>query len=109
MPEPHARNDIYHASELPLHHRDPFDRLLVAVASGRGRHAPDAGRCDPRLPGELAMVTQAEGSARSALNRAHRARGRAASGCDAGGGSSAAGLDIFGRAECRYKRSAGSR
>ena len=31
-----TRDDIYHASELPLHHRDPFDRLLVAVALGAG-------------------------------------------------------------------------
>lgn len=28
------RADIYRASELPAHHRDPFDRLLVAVALG---------------------------------------------------------------------------
>ena len=28
------RNDIYRASELPAHHRDPFDRLLVAAALG---------------------------------------------------------------------------
>ena len=29
-----AREDIYRTSELPDHHRDPFDRLLVAVALG---------------------------------------------------------------------------
>ncbi len=29
-----GRADIYRASELPDHHRDPFDRLLVAVALG---------------------------------------------------------------------------
>ena len=29
-----TRDDIYRASELPDHHRDPFDRLLVAVALG---------------------------------------------------------------------------
>ena len=28
------RADIYRASELPAHHRDPFDRLLVASALG---------------------------------------------------------------------------
>ncbi len=28
------RADIYRASELPTHHRDPFDRLLVAAALG---------------------------------------------------------------------------
>ena len=28
------RADIYRASELPAHHRDPFDRLLVAAALG---------------------------------------------------------------------------
>ena len=28
------RPDIYRASELPAHHRDPFDRLLVAAALG---------------------------------------------------------------------------
>ena len=28
------RTDIYLASELPAHHRDPFDRLLVAAALG---------------------------------------------------------------------------
>lgn len=27
-----SRADIYRVSELPDHHRDPFDRLLVAVA-----------------------------------------------------------------------------
>ena len=27
-----ARDDIYRAGELPGHHRDPFDRLLVAAA-----------------------------------------------------------------------------
>jgi PIN domain nuclease of toxin-antitoxin system len=26
------REDIYRSSELPHHHRDPFDRLLVAAA-----------------------------------------------------------------------------
>lgn len=26
------REDMYRASELPSHHRDPFDRLLVATA-----------------------------------------------------------------------------
>ena len=31
-----TRQDIYRASELPVHHRDPFDRLLVAVALGAG-------------------------------------------------------------------------
>ena len=29
---PLSRDDIYRVSELPVHHRDPFDRLLVAVA-----------------------------------------------------------------------------
>ncbi len=28
------RTDIYRESELPAHHRDPFDRLLVAAALG---------------------------------------------------------------------------
>ncbi len=27
-----GRDDIYRAGELPDHHRDPFDRLLVAAA-----------------------------------------------------------------------------
>ena len=27
-----GREDIYMAAELPYHHRDPFDRLLVAAA-----------------------------------------------------------------------------
>ena len=31
-----TRDDIYRAFELPMHHRDPFDRLLVAVALGAG-------------------------------------------------------------------------
>jgi len=30
------RGDIYRASELPNHHRDTFDRLLVAAALGAG-------------------------------------------------------------------------
>ncbi len=29
---PLSREDIYRASELPMHHTDPFDRLLVATA-----------------------------------------------------------------------------
>ena len=29
---PIGREDIYRASELPGHHKDPFDRLLVAAA-----------------------------------------------------------------------------
>ena len=29
---PLSRADIYRASELPEHHKDPFDRLLVATA-----------------------------------------------------------------------------
>ena len=29
---PLGRDDIYRAGELPDHHRDPFDRLLVAAA-----------------------------------------------------------------------------
>ena len=33
---PLRRDDIYRASELPGLHRDPFDRLLVAVALNRG-------------------------------------------------------------------------
>ena len=28
------RTDVYRASELPAHHRDPFDRLLVVAALG---------------------------------------------------------------------------
>ena len=27
-----GREDVYRAGELPHHHRDPFDRLLVATA-----------------------------------------------------------------------------
>ncbi len=27
-----GREDMYRAGELPHHHRDPFDRLLVAAA-----------------------------------------------------------------------------
>lgn len=27
-----TRSDMYRASELPRHHSDPFDRLLIAVA-----------------------------------------------------------------------------
>ncbi len=30
--QPLSRDDIYRAGELPDHHRDPFDRLLVATA-----------------------------------------------------------------------------
>ena len=33
---PLSREDFYRGSELPGHHRDPFDRLLVAVALGCG-------------------------------------------------------------------------
>jgi PIN domain nuclease of toxin-antitoxin system len=31
-----SREDVYRASELPEHHRDPFDRLLVATALNQG-------------------------------------------------------------------------
>lgn len=31
-----TREDVYRSSELPGHHRDPFDRLLVAVALNLG-------------------------------------------------------------------------
>jgi PIN domain nuclease of toxin-antitoxin system len=30
------RPDIYRTTELPAHHRDPFDRLLIAQALDRG-------------------------------------------------------------------------
>jgi PIN domain nuclease of toxin-antitoxin system len=33
---PLTRNDTYRASELPDHHRDPFDRLLVAATLAAG-------------------------------------------------------------------------
>lgn len=29
---PISREDVYRAGELPDHHRDPFDRLLIATA-----------------------------------------------------------------------------
>ena len=29
---PLSRDEMYRASELPMHHSDPFDRLLVATA-----------------------------------------------------------------------------
>ena len=34
--EPIIREDIFALSFLPLHHRDPFDRMLVAQASAEG-------------------------------------------------------------------------
>jgi PIN domain nuclease of toxin-antitoxin system len=33
---PISREHMYRASELPGHHRDPFDRLLVAAALAEG-------------------------------------------------------------------------
>jgi len=33
---PISREHMYRASELPQHHRDPFDRLLVAAALAEG-------------------------------------------------------------------------
>ena len=45
-----TRNDIYRASELPSHHRDPFDRLLIAIALNHGATivTPDAAvQADP--------------------------------------------------------------
>ena len=30
--QPISRTDIYRSGELPEHHRDPFDRLLIATA-----------------------------------------------------------------------------
>jgi PIN domain nuclease of toxin-antitoxin system len=33
---PLSRDEVYRASELPDHHRDPFDRLLVATALATG-------------------------------------------------------------------------
>ncbi len=35
-PAPIERTDLYRVSELPEHHRDPFDRLIVAQAIERG-------------------------------------------------------------------------
>jgi len=34
-PVPFSRSTMYRAGELPLHHRDPFDRLLIAHALER--------------------------------------------------------------------------
>jgi PIN domain nuclease of toxin-antitoxin system len=28
--------DIYHLNRLPMHHRDPFDRIIIAQAMGGG-------------------------------------------------------------------------
>ena len=41
---PLSRSDIYLAGELPEHHQDPFDRLLVATALNAGATllTPDA-------------------------------------------------------------------
>jgi PIN domain nuclease of toxin-antitoxin system len=33
---PISREHMYRASELPEHHRDPFDRLLIAAALSEG-------------------------------------------------------------------------
>ena len=33
---PLGRSDMYRASELPAHHADPFDRLLIATAMNHG-------------------------------------------------------------------------
>ena len=33
---PLERSDMYRASELPSHHADPFDRLLIATAMNHG-------------------------------------------------------------------------
>jgi PIN domain nuclease of toxin-antitoxin system len=37
-------DDIAHVASLPFHHRDPFDRLLVAQALGRGLRIVSADR-----------------------------------------------------------------
>ena len=41
---PLSREDMFRASELPNHHRDPFDRLIVAAALRAGATilTPDA-------------------------------------------------------------------
>lgn len=36
-----SREDMYRAGELPDHHRDPIDRLLVAVAINATILTPD--------------------------------------------------------------------
>jgi PIN domain nuclease of toxin-antitoxin system len=33
---PISREHMYRSSELPNHHRDPFDRLLIAAALAEG-------------------------------------------------------------------------
>lgn len=35
-PLPIERHDLYRVSELPAHHNDPFDRLLIAQAIEQG-------------------------------------------------------------------------
>lgn len=45
-PLPITHSDTYSISELPQHHRDPFDRILVAQAVNRGLTLVSA---DPQL------------------------------------------------------------
>jgi PIN domain nuclease of toxin-antitoxin system len=42
----------YHIEHLPLHHRDPFDRILVAQALHEGMQLI---RCDARLDAYAAI------------------------------------------------------
>ena len=44
--EPVTRGDILSLSALPPHHRDPFDRMLVAQARRGGFHLVS---CDPEI------------------------------------------------------------
>ena len=36
LPLPIERTHLYRASELPFHHRDPFDRILIGQALEKG-------------------------------------------------------------------------
>jgi PIN domain nuclease of toxin-antitoxin system len=41
---------------LPMHHRDPFDRLLIAHARAEGMALATSGRSNPKISRVLAMV-----------------------------------------------------
>ena len=56
-----AADDAARVADLPLHHRDPFDRLLVAQALAAPMHLYTA---DPALPPYSELVHLVEGTAR---------------------------------------------
>jgi PIN domain nuclease of toxin-antitoxin system len=85
LPIEHAH--ALRVAELPHHHRDPFDRLLIAQAQLEGATVATA---DPRfLLYEVDVLWAAAGEAPSAVHEGRRPWGRGRSGRGASGRAAA--------------------